>query len=309
MYMDKIIKLATKLEGLIPESSSHTAQDIYESLTSIMKKQEIYFDVLKPESVIKLTICIYSFKKTGDFKLAANILSNIFYAGFVSTENETHYESCDECYGDGYVNCEDCDGNGSVTCEDCDEDGNEDCDDCGGTGVLDCSTCDGSGELEDEERCADCNGSGMENCDTCNGGGKTTCSTCGGDREKTCRDCSGDGSYNCPDCDGSGEQETDEIKFSVISICSWDDSLRDRCELNVNTETPIGDTVKVYNSDKIIVLYTEEDLHGTAEFELSSDELYCFGYYFDDNVELNKRNNKRLYIDYQTRDIETYINE
>jgi hypothetical protein len=46
MYMDKIIKLATKLEGLIPESSSHTAQDIYESLTSIMKKQEIYFDVL-----------------------------------------------------------------------------------------------------------------------------------------------------------------------------------------------------------------------------------------------------------------------
>jgi hypothetical protein len=79
--------------------------------------------------------------------------------------------------------------------------------------------------------------------------------------------------------------------------------------LNVNTETPIGDTVKVYNSDKIIVLYTEEDLHGTAEFELLSDELYCFGYYFDDNVELNKRNNKRLYIDYQTRDIETYINE
>lgn len=253
--MDKIIKLAKKLEGLIEDDSN--LQEVYDALTNIMVRQKEYFKILKPISIIKLAICIYSFKKTGEFKLAANIISKLFFAAFIQTDSVPHKESCDECGGDGYISCGTCDMSGQVDCENCNGSGEEDCDECGG-----------SGEVGDEG----------DACDECQGGGKLTCSECDGDLRTTCSSCGGDGSEDCHECDGLGEIETDKIVYDELQICSWDESLKNRVEITENVIDPTMSLNSLFNNKKLIVINVKSEEAGNTDYDFDSDKVYCYGY-------------------------------
>lgn len=70
-------------------------------------------------------------------------------------DDDYHYETCEECSGDGYNSCEDCDGEGYEEVELTRPDGSTSdmteevtCDSCAGSGTHDCNYCDGEGEVE-----------------------------------------------------------------------------------------------------------------------------------------------------------------
>ncbi len=261
MYMDKIIKLAKKLDGLV-SSENTKPQEIYDNLTLIMTKQREYFSILKPTSIVSLAICIYSYRKTGDFKLAGTILNHLFYASLVVTENQNHEEECDRCYGDGYESCDDCGGSGNQVCHVCDGNGDTECDECGGSGKVD----------YDEENDEDVT------CDECGGKGEMTCPECDGDGEVTCNNCAGDGSFTCTDCDGQGTTETDMINYETYDICSWDINLENSCELNEKTDKPVVSLDGLMSNDDVIILWSQTDVHGNLERDLLDGELYCRSY-------------------------------
>jgi len=281
---NKLKSVAKKLEELIPEGN---AQIVYDKLREVMRSQKEYFETYSALSVLKLTLYIYSFKKTKNFDLADSIMNELFFASLFATENNLHKETCDDCDGGGTYNCNDCDGTGNVTCNNCDGDGTETCETCDGNGTAECGTCGGSGEDEEGETCDNCSGEGTEPCDDCGGEGKTSCYYCSGDGEVSCNNCSGYGSENCQNCDGIGEIETDKIEYDIYELCSWDNNLYNILETKLDKDEPaISDENLTKFNKSFIILNTVEE-YDEFNIELEEDMYYCFGVNKIDEIDLD----------------------
>jgi hypothetical protein len=273
--------LSKRLSGMI-KPVSLTPKNVYDELRAIFRAQSDFFaPVLQknPYGYVRVVYYTYSLLKTGNFDLGDKIIQNLGFASILTTENETFYDTCDNCGGDGSVNCNECDGNGLVDCNNCDSGGKEDCFNCDGDGLITCDTCDGEGKDEEGNECGDCGGDGAHDCSTCAATGKVECSVCDGDKEMTCPECNGNGYEDCSSCYGSGEQETDEIKYEKYDICTYNKDIKNSCELNANTLTPIMTTDNSFDEfwENVIVLKNYEE-HAEALENIESDDIYCFFY-------------------------------
>ena len=158
---EKIKKLATKIEGLLP--NVETPQQTYDYLNDIARKQKDYFIHIGPENFVKLVLYVYSLKRTNNTELGEKIINNLSFIELVTTEGKSFFYSCDNCGGDGLISCDYCSGTGSVECDECGgsgevvDDGEEHtCSDCAGNGEVSCNYCGGDGDFN----CDDCDGAG-----------------------------------------------------------------------------------------------------------------------------------------------------
>jgi hypothetical protein len=133
-----------------------------------------------------------------------------------------------------------------------------------------CETCDGAGE----QYCSYCDGSGNVECDNCGGDGVITCSECDGVGRVDCNRCY-NGYENCSECDGQGEIKTDEFEYSNYFIVTWNNFIKDRCEL---TEGTPESAFSEYEFDKLrdeyVVLYQVEE-HAELRDFVEINEVYC----------------------------------
>jgi hypothetical protein len=242
---DKIKRLSSNLSEIIPDHD--TIQDLYFELRNLMVKQKDYFSNISPENMVKVLFYIWSIKKTGNFNLGDKLLNNILFAILITTEGNHHREECPSCDGAGEQYCNYCDGNGNVECDNCD-----------GDGVITCSECDGE----------------WENCEECDGAKELTCSDCAGEGKVDCNRCY-NGYENCSECDGHGEIKTDEFEYSNYFIVTWNNFIKDRCEL---TEGTPESAFSEYEFDKLrdeyVVLYQVEE-HAELKDFIEINEVYC----------------------------------
>jgi len=272
--------LAKRIAPLIKRTEL-TPNNVFSSFKDICRNQDVYFRPLfnnDKMGYIKTTYYIYSLLKTDNFDLGDNIINNLFFASVLETENENYTDSCDECNGNGYENCYDCDSTGEIACRNCEESGKEECGSCDGTGNVECDDCDGSGSDEEGEPCISCDGTGELNCDNCNGKGKVTCEECGGDGRESCNSCNGDGTVSCDECDGVGDVQTDETKYMTYDVCTSNRDIYNICELNANTEKPITTDETYGDFWKETITLGKREKHGDQDFELESEQLYCYFY-------------------------------
>jgi hypothetical protein len=281
---NKLKSVARKLEDIIPNGS---AQTVYDNLQQVMRGQRDYFETYSAVSMLKLTLYIYSLKKTKNFDLADSIMDDLFFASLFATNNNIHKEECDYCYGSGQNNCDECDGSGRIMCGTCDGEGEETCETCDGGEMMDCQTCGGSGEDEEGESCGNCGGEGLEKCDDCDGKGITTCYNCAGDGEVDCSNCSGYGSESCHNCDGVGEIETDKIEYDVYEICSWDSDLYNILELKLDEEKPAISDENFTKFNKSVIILNQTGANDEFNIELVEDAYYCFGLDKKDEINLS----------------------
>jgi len=263
---DKLKRLAINVSELI-RTDDETLQSTYDNLKMLMSNQKDYFSYFSPENILKLTFYVWSYKKTGDFKVADKVLDKIAFAVLFTTEGNTYEEECSQC-----------DGNGNQSCSYCDGDGNIQCDTCEGDGEVYCSECDGSGAIEDDD-------GRLIDCDECDGKGKMDCSDCDGSGENRCNQCYGEGSEECDVCDGSGMEQTDQLVYNVYNIVTWSNYFKDRCEL---TEQRMEITMSEYDFDRLrndyIVLSHDEE-HAEFRVLVEVNEMYCP--FYSDSPKLN----------------------
>ena len=253
---DKLKRLAKNVSELVL-NDTETLQSTYDNLRVVMLKQRDYFSNFPPENIIKLTFYVWSYKKTGDFKVADKVLDKIAFAVLFTTEGDTYSEECGEC-----------DGNGNQHCEYCGGDGNVQCDTCEGDGEVYCSECNGSGAIEDDDGT-------LNDCDECAGKGKIDCNACDGDGENTCSECNGDGSEECRYCDGSGMEQTDQLLYNIYNIVTWSNYFKDRCEL---TEQSAEITMSEYDFDRLrndYIVLSQDDEHAELKEFIETNEMYC----------------------------------
>jgi hypothetical protein len=253
---NKLQKLAIKMEGLFPDTII-TPQDCYDKFKQIYEQQKDYFINFEPIDIVVLIFYIFSYKKTGDFKIADNLISRISFASLFITQGNIYQTTCEYCNGDGDIECEECYGSGEITCSECDGDESERCSECNGKGTIKDS--DG-----DDEECTECDGEGKLYCRNCDGNGTETCNYCGGD-----------GRVSCNECDGTGEVDSGELEYEYYVICTWDNSIRDACELNAGTMNP---AMSEYDFDRLrdyyIKLGYQED-HMEFRTRVQLNEVYC----------------------------------
>lgn len=268
---EKIKKLAANLSELIPKSD--TPQEVYDFLIPVMQKQSDYFNYLGPDNIVKLIIYIYSYNQGKGFNLGDKMINSLGFANLFTTEGKKFNTTCSSCDGSGEVSCRDCRG-GYVSCEKCD-----------GSGVIPCEECDGEG-------CEECDGDYM------------TCPECDGDGEFKCTSCNGSGEEECHDCDGEGEVSSDELVYDFSLIATWNQQIKDSCELNMNTDKP---AMSEYDFDRLrdeyIVLYYTDDLHEEFRSEVEINEIYCTFYSDEPTLKLTKP--MRIFND--SDDIEPYF--
>ena len=162
---EKLQRLATKIVGLI-KGELENPQDCFEKFAIVYKSQYDYFQNFEPSNLLKLIFYIYSFKNTGNFKLAESLLNKSSFATLFRMDSDYYEETCNHCGGDGNIRCDVCGGSGTIECGDCDGSGEDaegescdycqgggdvECPECGGTGDFTCITCDGSGGIETSE--------------------------------------------------------------------------------------------------------------------------------------------------------------
>lgn len=245
-------------------------------MDSVVRNQWDYFSKLPPEDIIKLTIAIYSLKRTGELKFAEKILENLFFFTLLEVSSEKHRESCNQCGGDGSETCDECGGSGKVHCYNC-TNGNVDCNECGGSGEVE--------KNEDE----------YETCSSCNGSGEETCDVCDGESDIECSDCYGDGQQTCDECGGTGDLESNENEWEKKFICSWNQDLKNILELKCETtENPFPDGFVNNNKfyDESILIVTQS---GYSEFDEDlevDDETFCLG--IEDAPEIVWQNAKKM---------------
>jgi hypothetical protein len=253
---DKLKRLAKNVSELV-HNDKETLQSTYDNLRTVMSNQRDYFSNFLPENIIKLTFYVWSYKNTGDFKVADKILNNIAFAVLFTTEGNTYEEECGQCDGNGIQSCSYCSGDGSIQCDECE-----------GDGEVYCSACDGSGSISEDDGT-------LNDCDECDGKGKIECAVCDGSGENSCSECSGDGSEECDNCDGSGELQTGQLVYNVYNIVTWSKYFKDRCEL---TEQSMEITMSEYDFDRLrndyIVLSNDEE-HAELEEVIETNEMYC----------------------------------
>jgi hypothetical protein len=273
---EKLKRLASKVVGLFREGEFSSPQQCYDLFRDIYNKQYDYFQTLSPDAIIKLVLYVYSLRNTGNFQLAENMLNRLGFASLFITQGDYHEETCEYCNGDGYYTCEECGSSGNVSC-----------DTCNASGEVDCPECEGerSFEVGDNE---------WEDCEECSGRGKVDCDNCGGDGEVICDNCSGHGTNECEHCNGSGSLETSELNYEYYVIATWNNDIKNACELRAGTTEPI---LSEYDIDRLrdeyIILGSDED-HAEFRSFVESNEYYCTNY--EDEPELNKSYSKFLNI-------------
>ena len=259
---EKLQRIAKKLTGLFSVDEFKTPQQCYDSFGKIYRNQNVYFKYWEPSDIIKLVIYIYSLKNTGDFKLADSILNRLAFASLFLTQGIPHEKECESCDGSGGKKCYYCGGEGVNNCESCDGLGKKECQDCWGLGV-------------DDE-------TGV--CEECEGSGEVNCEECGGDGEKNCYECDGSGVRDCFDCGGDGYVETSELKFTYRTIVTWNNSLKNSCELNAGTMNPvISDSEFDSLHNEYITLGLGED-NGEFRGGVQPHEYYCTDYEDEPNL-------------------------
>lgn len=277
---DKIKRLAKNLSEL-SLAAPDSLQEIYIRLTGFMSKQSDYFDNIGTFNIIKLLFYIWSYKHTGGFERGDKMLNEIAFAILITTEGESHIETCDDCGGDGYMRCDNCDGTGKVECEECN-----------GNGDVECYRCEGEGKV---------NG---ETCDECGGAGEYGCSECDSEGEISCPMCD-EGSLPCERCDGDGEINTGEKEYKKYYIVTWSKLLKDRCEI---TQEDSDITMSEYDFDRLrdkYVVLSLEDKHDELQDFVEDNEMYCV--FYDDNPTLKTTRHMEIYFTEPHGAIKNYI--
>jgi len=250
---DKIKRLSTNLAEIIPAHDN--PQDLYMELRKLMVKQKDYFSKISPVTMVKVLFYIWSIKKTGNLNLGDKLLNKILFATLITTEGNRHREECRSCDGAGEQSCDFCDGSVNIECDNCD-----------GEGVITCSECDGDGKQMGDGK--------WENCEECDGDGALTCSDCGGEGKVDCNRCYG-GYETCSDCSGEGEIKTDEFEYNIYFIVTWDNFIKDRCEL---TEATTESAFSEYEFDKLrdeYIILSQAEVHAELRDFIEINEVYC----------------------------------
>lgn len=256
----KYKKMALKIEDLVTNTDQSGIQPIYDEITKIFKSQRDYFSLFKPHELLKIIIYTYSLKLTKKFDLGEKILNTGYFASVFKLSGEKYVKACDNCGTDGYIDCHECDTSGRQTCSSC-----------GGEGDVTCSQCDGSGEMGGDD-------GEQDTCDYCWGDGKESCSYCSGDGDVRCGECDGNGSVACYECDGAGEIETDEESYLMFDIFTWNESLKNACELNDNTDTPVMNEDDYDSKMRYSLILDSTEEHDEFVIDLDENSYYCIYY-------------------------------
>jgi len=276
-----------RLEGLSKQllssfdKTESRPNSVYNTLGFLGYKQSMYFSNFDASDFLKLSIMIYSLKETGKFELAYKIFDNLFFAVLYTDSGDAFQKTCDFCDGEGDLECSECDGVGSENCQDCDGDGKVTCADCGGDGE----------DIDDEGKIIDC--------PYCDGEGDVSCDDCEGDGRVVCSECDGRGRITCSECDGDGEMIGESNSLDVYYICSWDTSLKNRCELESQKPVSVLSELGFIENKNLIRLSTKNE--GSLDFITPSwmeeDEFYCW-FYTDDAPLRLSQNNKNLEVQF-----------
>lgn len=247
----KLFKVATKLEGIIPETDTPT--ETFRSLSQLGRMQSEYLSNFGLKNILKIAIIIYFKKKNIDETRINKILDSLFFAILFYTDGQEHEEECSQC-----------DGSGSLRCSECYGEGHQECGECDGNGEVECDECEGEGKIEDADGdmidCDNCGGKGEVDCDNCEGG-TVDCNYCGGTGEEECTECGGDGNI-----------QTDEIDYDLIGICSWDPNLKNLLELREREYKPAVESLD--NFRKNYLEFSTTSGHAELPSDIEEGEYY-----------------------------------
>jgi hypothetical protein len=256
---EKIKKTATKLQGLVKHYDNPS--EVYYDVRKIAETQSDYFQYLGPDNIIKLTLYIYSLKKTGDLKMGEKMVNNLSFVQLLTTDNEPTIKECESCEGSGMERCERCKGSRMIECPTCD-----------GDGEVSCEWCD---DYEDEE-CEECNGNETMSCNSCEGSGEVYCPSCNRDGETVCETCGGEGETT----------SEDEVSYETYFIATWNKQIQDLCELRVETLEPIMSLTQFLrlNEDYLELIRW----NGSSDLNVDKDQMYCTDYSNEPEIYLQK---------------------
>jgi hypothetical protein len=279
----KLQNLGINFSKILPDFQTPT--EFYYEFMKIIKGKEEYFKNLGLENLIKIILYAWSHKKTNNFKLALNAISNLKYLTLFYHNDESYEPRCDTCDGDGYVECDECNGRGVLECEECADEG-----------YVDCTYCENDNPVsmddEGEEIYPDC-----EECDNTR---RIECPNCGG-QEITCKECRGRSRSTCPDCNGNGYLETDKIYYTITCVISWDENLNLKAEYCLQNKTKLMELDEMSNDYYKNIIFASEEKEDDSIFEpndiTSPDETFFvldiedeFDVYLNFNTSANRIN-------------------
>lgn len=270
---ERIKKVAQKLQKSIKNFDD--VGEFYYGVRTIAMQQSDYFSYFGPDFIIKLTLYIYSLKKTGDLKLGEKMVNNLSFIQLLSTNNVSSISACKSCGGDGYIKCERCRGYDIIECPKC-----------SGDGQLRCQSCDG-----DDNECYECDGHGTKNCNKCDGDGAIKCPSCY------------EGENKCESCNGEGEiEDENDVNYITYFIATWNEEIKALCESRVRTLEPVMSEREFFNlTNEFIILYSFDS---SGPLDIKTTQMYCV-YYSDEpqlfltfTMQIRPRNNVVGNIDY-----------
>jgi len=256
---ERIKKVAQKLQKSIKNYDD--VGFVYQGVRMIAMDQTDYFLHFGPDFLIKLTLYIYSLKKTGDLKLGQKMINNLSFIQLLVTDNEPSIKECKSCDGSGMETCERCKGSGLIECPKCE-----------GDGEVSCEWCDG----DDSEECDECLGEETMNCDKCGGEGGIRCPTCRGESETVCETCGGEGEI----------VDEYEVVYEIYFIATWNKQIQDLCELRVETLEPVMSLTRfLRSSDQFLELIRWKN---SGPLKVDKDQMYCIHYSNEPEMYLQK---------------------
>lgn len=256
---ERIKKVAQKLQKSIKNYDD--VGSVHQGVRMIAMDQTDYFLHFGPDFLIKLTLYIYSLKKTGDLKLGEKMINNLSFIQLLVTDNEPSIKECKSCDGSGMERCERCKGSGLIECPTCD-----------GDGEVSCEWCDDY----DMDECEECNGSETINCNSCAGSGEVYCPSCGGAEETVCETCGGEGEI----------VDEYEVVYEIYFIATWNKQIQDLCELRAETLEPVMSLTRFLRlSDEFLELIRWKNF---GPLKVDKDQMYCIHYSNEPEMYLQK---------------------
>ena len=254
MNNKSLYKISKNLSFLF---DSEDLNSIYQNIMSLSYRHSEFFRIkqLKPLDYIKISILIYSYKKTNDFSLGENMISGLYFFKIVSTDGELITKECGGCDGSGDIACDYCDGDGYNTCRDCN-----------GRGKITCQECDGDGEITDDE-------GNQQTCESCDGNGDENCDECDGDGTISCNECDGNGTWTCNDCNGDGDYISDDYNYQIVDYCYWDRKILSYMVDSYELKKPISDQNIAENNTEYLTL-SDYEIESSEEIG-EEDMFYC----------------------------------
>lgn len=256
---ERIKKTASKLQDLVRHHDD--VSEVYYDIRMISQSQSDYFLSLGPDNLIKLTIYVYSLKKTGNFELGEKMIDKLTFIQLLTTENKPAVKECESCDGMGETPCEICRGSGLIECSRCD-----------GSGEVSCEWCD---EYDIEGGCEECDGRETMDCNRCQGSGAVDCRACN------------NGQKVCITCGGEGEVTSeDEVSYEVYFIATWNKQIIDLCELRAKTLEPVMSLTRFLPASSEYLELSRWE--GSAPLNIDRDQMYCIDYSTEPNLYLQK---------------------